>query len=152
MTYFKIHTVYFRFANCPVVMVCVCVPLQQGSDSNICLHLSEQTPPGTSPSPRHTSSLHTLPKKEHTQSIVFQFGNDKYSSVIRCTVIACLREMLTASISLRAFHCSYGTPKCSAVWMARHSWLVQTFRSFSCWSSTNRARAAENYSGEGNRI
>lgn len=53
---------------------------------------------------------------------------------------------LTASISLRAFHCSYGTPRCSAVWMLRHSWLVQTFRSFSCCSSTNRARADENYS------
>lgn len=36
--------------------------------------------------------------------------------------------------------------------MVRHSWLVQTFRSFSCCSSTNRARAAENYGREGNRI
>lgn len=69
-----------------------------------------------------------------------------------CYEIVRPRKMLTVSISLRAFHCSYGTPTCSAVWMVRHSWLVQTFRSFSCCSSTNRARAAENYGREGNRI
>lgn len=84
--------------------------------------------------------------------MIFQFGNNKYSGVKWCYEIVCLREMLTESISLRAFHCSYGTPTCSAVWMARHSWLVQTFRSFSCCPSTNRARAAENYSREWSRI
>lgn len=68
---------------------------------------------------------------------------------VRCGVIACVGVILTASISLRAFHCSYETPKCSAVWMLLHSWLVQTFRFFSCCSSTKRAKAAENYSREG---
>lgn len=62
------------------------------------------------------------------------------------------RELLTASISLRAFHCSYGTPRCSAVWMVRKSWLVQTFRPSCCCSSTNWARAAENYSRGRKRI
>lgn len=90
---------------------------------------------------------HSL-EKTH-QSIIGQFGDDRCSCVMRRTVIECVCVILTASISLRAFHCSYGTPRCSAVWMLQHSWLVQTFRSFSCCSSTNRARAAENYSGEG---
>lgn len=58
------------------------------------------------------------------------------------------RVLLTASISLRAFHCSYGTPRCSAVWMLQHSWLVQIFRFFSCCSSTNPARDVENYMGQ----
>ncbi len=66
-----------------------------------------------------------------------------------CTVIVSARVILTASISLRAFHCSYGTPRCSAVWILRHSWLVHTFRFFSRCSSTNLARAAENYSRKG---
>lgn len=74
---------------------------------------------------------------------------EQHSHVLWWTIIVCGKEMLTASISLRAFHCSYGTPRCSAVWMALHSWLVQTLRSFICCSSTNRAKAAENYSREG---
>ena len=44
---------------------------------------------------------------------------------------------LTASISLRIFHCSYVTPRDSAVWMVLFSWLVHTFRSTISCSSMN---------------
>lgn len=51
----------------------------------------------------------------------------------------------TASISLRIFHCSYGTPSSSAVWMVRLSWLVQTFRSDRRCSSTKHFSSAANW-------
>lgn len=125
------------------------VPLLQGSGSRIYLHLSKQTPQGISPSPHHRSSPHIFPKN-NTDTHSFDHISHKYISLY-ASCKSCV-VTLTASISLRAFHCSYGTPRCSAVWMLLHSWLVHTFRSFSCCSSTNRARAAENCSGEGNTV
>lgn len=44
---------------------------------------------------------------------------------------------LTASISLRIFHCSYVTPRDSAVWIVLFSWLVHTFSSTISCSSMN---------------
>lgn len=48
---------------------------------------------------------------------------------------------LTASISLRAFHCSYWTPRASAVWMVLFMWLVHTFRSRIFWPLMKAAKA-----------
>lgn len=55
------------------------------------------------------------------------------------------RITLTASISLSAFHCSYGTPNASAVWMVRFIWLVHTLRSFIFWSWINLPRPWANW-------
>lgn len=51
------------------------------------------------------------------------------------------RNPLTASISLRAFHCSYWTPRASAVWMVLFIWLVHTFRSRIFWPLMKAAKA-----------
>lgn len=48
---------------------------------------------------------------------------------------------LTASISLRAFHCSYWTPRASAVWMVLFIWLVHTLRSRIFWPLMKAAKA-----------
>lgn len=51
----------------------------------------------------------------------------------------------TASISFRDFHCSYGSPRPSAVWIVLFIWLVHTFRSLIFWSWMNFLRLLANW-------
>ena len=51
----------------------------------------------------------------------------------------------TASISLRAFQCSFCTLRSATVWMVLLSRLVQTRRLSRCWSQTNWGKALANY-------
>lgn len=60
---------------------------------------------------------------------------------IMCILQLFTRIQLTASISFRAFHCSYWTPRASAVWMVLFMWLVHTFRSRIFWPLMKAAKA-----------
>lgn len=117
-------------------------PLLWGSGSGTCLGPLVQTLKGNALGSLHTSFPHTHPllKKDMDVSSASNTQMNRNGFIFEKNT----ETRHTASISLRDFHCSYGTPRHSAVWIVLFIWLVHTFKSSIFWSWMNFLRCLAN--------
>lgn len=115
-------------------------PLLWGSGSGTCLGLLVQTLKGNALGSLHTSFPHTHPLLKKDMDV-----SSTSNTQMRIRFWKYIKTQRTASISLRDFHCSYGTPRHSAVWIVLFIWLVHTFKSLIFWSWMNFLRCLANW-------